>query len=263
MQTTAIDTVAGLVRLTTVLAHASGEWISSDWPVCPVSETATPQRMGTALTYARRYALFTLVGIAGEDDLDAPDTGPAPGGQDHFNPVPADTVRPNGTGPLPALMHKNSSSRRPLPRQTVPILAQRRVRRDAGHPDPRTGRNCLGRTFDRVGLPKTASQKLPDGRRRPDGGGGIPGSTRSDDELPRSHRVVHNCRRRVCWGRSQAHRNNEGCRWTRASRGVLFNPAKQAAAPVLELTRACWQSQVRPAHLSTASRCLEIRPVPQ
>ena len=29
--------------------------------------------MGAALTYARRYALFTLVGIAGEDDLDAPD----------------------------------------------------------------------------------------------------------------------------------------------------------------------------------------------
>jgi hypothetical protein len=35
--------------------------------------------MGTALTYARRYALFTLVGIAGEDDLDAPDLiGPGP-----------------------------------------------------------------------------------------------------------------------------------------------------------------------------------------
>jgi hypothetical protein len=32
-----------------------------------------PQRMGTALTYARRYSLFPLVGIAGEDDLDAPD----------------------------------------------------------------------------------------------------------------------------------------------------------------------------------------------
>ena len=29
--------------------------------------------MGAALTYARRYALFTLAGIAGEDDLDAPD----------------------------------------------------------------------------------------------------------------------------------------------------------------------------------------------
>src|SRR5262249_50602765 len=35
--------------------------------------TANPHRMGASLTYARRYALFTLVGIAGEDDLDAPD----------------------------------------------------------------------------------------------------------------------------------------------------------------------------------------------
>jgi hypothetical protein len=44
VQTTAIDSEAGLVRLTTVLAHSSGEWISSEWPVCPVSETATPHR---------------------------------------------------------------------------------------------------------------------------------------------------------------------------------------------------------------------------
>jgi hypothetical protein len=73
VQTTAIDQEAGIVNLTTVLAHSSGEWISSDWPVCALSETATPRRMGAALTYARRYALFTLVGIAGEDDLDAPD----------------------------------------------------------------------------------------------------------------------------------------------------------------------------------------------
>ena len=73
LQTTAIDATAGMVNLTTTLAHASGEWIASDWPVCPVSETASPQRMGAALTYARRYALFTLVGIAGEDDIDAPD----------------------------------------------------------------------------------------------------------------------------------------------------------------------------------------------
>src|SRR5262249_6463822 len=64
---------AGMVNLTTTLAHASGEWIASDWPICPIAETANPQRMGAALTYARRYALFTLVGIAGEDDLDAPD----------------------------------------------------------------------------------------------------------------------------------------------------------------------------------------------
>src|SRR4051794_16084091 len=73
VQTTSIDDAAGLIRLTTTLAHSSGEWVSSDWPVCPVSETAAPRRMGAALTYARRYALFTLVGIAGEDDLDTPD----------------------------------------------------------------------------------------------------------------------------------------------------------------------------------------------
>ena len=73
VQTTAIDKEAGLIRLTTTLAHSSGEWLSSEWPVCPIAETAAPRRMGAALTYARRYALFTLVGIAGEDDLDAPD----------------------------------------------------------------------------------------------------------------------------------------------------------------------------------------------
>jgi hypothetical protein len=73
VQTTTVDQGAGIVNLTTVLAHSSGEWIASDWPVCALSETTTPHRMGAALTYARRYALFTLVGIAGEDNLDAPD----------------------------------------------------------------------------------------------------------------------------------------------------------------------------------------------
>ncbi len=79
LQTTAIDENSGQIRLTTLLAHASGEWIASDWPVCAISETATPHRMGAALTYARRYALFALVGIAGEDDLDAPDILNEPG----------------------------------------------------------------------------------------------------------------------------------------------------------------------------------------
>ena len=89
VQTTAIDHQAGFINLTTVLAHSSGEWMSSDWPVCAVSETNAPHRMGAALTYARRYALFTLVGIAGEDDLDAPDlstlTGVASNAEDHLS----------------------------------------------------------------------------------------------------------------------------------------------------------------------------------
>ena len=53
--------------------------------------------MGAALTYARRYALFTLVGIAGEDDVDAPDlAAPGPQGSGVEAPVHAD--RTNGTG---------------------------------------------------------------------------------------------------------------------------------------------------------------------
>ena len=97
VQTTAIDQASGTVNLTTLLAHASGEWISSDWPVCPISETATPHRMGAALTYARRYALFTLVGIAGEDDLDAPDlVAPTPATKPSGTDRPRRASAPNG-----------------------------------------------------------------------------------------------------------------------------------------------------------------------
>jgi hypothetical protein len=120
VQTTSIDQAAGVINLTTVLAHSSGEWIASDWPVCPVSETETPRRMGAALTYARRHALFALVGIAGEDDLDAPDlatptnrtpsgpeksklngNGQSSGAQQGFQPQA--TLRRDGTTSLPAI----------------------------------------------------------------------------------------------------------------------------------------------------------------
>src|SRR5258708_15406495 len=63
LQTTAIDQTAGMVNLTTMLAHASGEWIASDWPVCPIAEMANPQRMGAPPTYPPPYALFTPLAI--------------------------------------------------------------------------------------------------------------------------------------------------------------------------------------------------------
>jgi hypothetical protein len=56
VQTTAIDETAGIVRLSTVLAHASGEWIASDWPVCAISETSAPHRMGAALRIPTKSA---------------------------------------------------------------------------------------------------------------------------------------------------------------------------------------------------------------
>ena len=96
LQTTTIDQDIQTVSLTTVLAHASGEWIASDWPVCALSDMAAPRRMGAALTYARRYALFTLVGIAGEDDLDAPDLGGQPARETGSSGNGLDGKRPNG-----------------------------------------------------------------------------------------------------------------------------------------------------------------------
>src|SRR5215203_3009477 len=72
IQTTGVDQETGMVMLTSTLAHGSGEWVSALWPICRTADMTNPKLMGSALTYARRYALFTLVGIAGEDDLDAP-----------------------------------------------------------------------------------------------------------------------------------------------------------------------------------------------
>jgi hypothetical protein len=103
VQITSIDDSAGIVRLSTVLAHASGEWIGSDWPVCPITETTAPHRMGAALTYARRYALFTLVGIAGEDDLDAPDlVAPTPASSLSKTPKPNSRTDGNGGNHRPS-----------------------------------------------------------------------------------------------------------------------------------------------------------------
>src|SRR6476646_10147016 len=109
VQTTAIDHTAGMVNLTTTLAHASGEWIASDWPVCPIAETPNPQRMGAALTDARGYALFTLVGIAGEDDLDAPDLCDAP--RSPTPPAEERSLKP-GHGQPPVQQRKPGNGRR-------------------------------------------------------------------------------------------------------------------------------------------------------
>ena len=118
-----------MVRLSTVLAHASGEWIASDWPVCAISETASPHRMGASLTYARRYALFTLVGITGEDDLDTPDlitpTTPSPrtqepsfgkrkgrlnGGPAHRENAPSGIIQQNNRAHRTGLLDPNASA---------------------------------------------------------------------------------------------------------------------------------------------------------
>ena len=97
IQTTRTEQATGQIHLTTLLAHASGEWISSDLPVCTNKDAQAPHLMGAALTYARRYALFALVGIAGEDDLDAPDVVTEPPAATEPQPAPGTKGKPPKT----------------------------------------------------------------------------------------------------------------------------------------------------------------------
>ena len=102
-----------------------GEWIASDWPVCPVAETVKPPRMGAALTYARRYALFTLVGIAGEDDLDAPDLC-ASAATGAMGPTPDRTFNPAGSAAGPQLTpwaHSNGRGHQAVKAAGAPVLS--------------------------------------------------------------------------------------------------------------------------------------------
>jgi hypothetical protein len=66
MPKTSPSSATNLIRR--IAANETRE-IASDWPVCTINETASRHRMVATLT----YALFMLVGIAGEDDLDVPD----------------------------------------------------------------------------------------------------------------------------------------------------------------------------------------------
>lgn len=80
---TLLDAPAGMLRLETVLLHASGEERRSTLTF-PVAQS-TPQAYGSALTYARRYALSALVGIVADED----DDGNAASGRPSTPPRPA------------------------------------------------------------------------------------------------------------------------------------------------------------------------------
>jgi hypothetical protein len=66
----AIIQTSGLLEggacLRTVLCHASGQWIDGEYPLNP--QQATPQSLGTAVKYARRYALEAMIGLVTSDD---------------------------------------------------------------------------------------------------------------------------------------------------------------------------------------------------
>ena len=65
---TTTPTTDGTVRVVSTLAHASGEWVRGELAMKPVK--TDPQGIGSALTYARRYGLCSLVGIVADEDDD-------------------------------------------------------------------------------------------------------------------------------------------------------------------------------------------------
>jgi hypothetical protein len=62
------DTVEGRCFVETRLIHTSGQWIES---TCPIAFVGDMQKMGSAITYARRYSLSAICGIAADEDDDA------------------------------------------------------------------------------------------------------------------------------------------------------------------------------------------------
>lgn len=78
----------GEAGLTTVLTHESGEWMMTD-PLPIKAEKVTAQGIGSAITYARRYAACALLNIAGEDDDDGNAASEAPKQEQKPAPTPA------------------------------------------------------------------------------------------------------------------------------------------------------------------------------
>ena len=134
MQTTALDPTSRILNLTTTLAHSSGQWVASQWPVCPLADIASPHRMGAALTYARRYALFTLVGIAGEDDMDAPDLCASMPGRDSSVAGVQVPSKTSGNGRMSGAARAGSSI--VLPIEQSAALRDRLVKEIAGLESP-------------------------------------------------------------------------------------------------------------------------------
>jgi len=64
------------VTVTTRLMHSSGQWIESSLTLQP--SPSTPQGVGSALTYGRRYSLMAMVGVAPDDEDDGNAASQAP-----------------------------------------------------------------------------------------------------------------------------------------------------------------------------------------
>ena len=62
------ETINGELNLVTMLAHTSGQWLKSDYPIIPAKKDS--QGIGAAMTYAKRYSLCGMIGIVADEDDD-------------------------------------------------------------------------------------------------------------------------------------------------------------------------------------------------
>jgi len=84
----------GLVKITTILMHSSGQWIRGTLHLAPVKND--PQSYGSAVTYGRRYGLQAIVGLSADEDDDGnAATGNAPPKQPQKPPAPKPDPKPN------------------------------------------------------------------------------------------------------------------------------------------------------------------------
>ena len=121
------DAQEGEVCVCTVLLHESGEEMNCGELWLKATQN-NPQQFGSALTYARRYALAAAVGIASDDDDDA-EAGSAPPARAASSAAPASSSVPRGTVVAPT-----------PPPPTPPARAQAHADAPAGGPSPSTPR---------------------------------------------------------------------------------------------------------------------------
>ena len=118
------ETIDGKLNLVTMLAHISGQWMKSEFPLIPSKMDS--QGIGSAMTYAKRYSLCGMVGIVADEEGD--DDGEAAVGRGRqeeaqrqpplpaINPPPAQALKINSQQvniikSLEAKLDKNSSGK--------------------------------------------------------------------------------------------------------------------------------------------------------
>lgn len=127
----------GLVQLTTLIMHTSGEWIETE-PMVMRPEKGTPQGIGSCLTYLRRYSLSAILGVASEDDDDGNEASKPDNGKgkkpEPKKPTKKDTVK----NELKELIAEIVEKAKTLQLNNVPQNDIMEVFKIKGHPNPNT-----------------------------------------------------------------------------------------------------------------------------